>query len=536
MDSTPHYASSLPSDEVIPILDFGSQTAQLIARRVRDGGVFSVLVAPSISAAELRAMNPKGIILSGGPSSVYDDGAPTMDPEIFQLGVPILGICYGMQLACSLLGSQVQRSSHREFGRAALSIEHRSKSAAGNLLNAVPDRTTVWMSHGDQVQTLDPSRFITLATTPTCPYAAVMTHPEAPSEMPQFYGVQFHPEVTHTPHGADILRNFLFEICKCHGTWKMADFAREQADRIREEVGNDRVICGLSGGVDSSVVAALLHEAIGDQLTCVFVDNGLLRKRERDLVESTFRDHFQIDLRVVDASKEFLSDLSGVTDPQQKRKLIGHRFIDVFKSAAEDISGARFLAQGTLYPDVIESGHGHAGQSANIKLHHNVGGLPEELGFELVEPLRDLFKDEVRKLGGVLGLPEQIIWRHPFPGPGLAVRVLGEVTFDKLEVLRDCDEILLEEIVAAELYRRTSQVFAVLLPVQSVGVMGDGRTYEHVVAIRAVETQDFMTADWARIPFNVLATISSRIINEVKGVNRVVYDISSKPPATIEWE
>lgn len=536
MTSTNLSVSSFPNDEVIPVLDFGSQTAQLIARRVRDGGVFSVLVAPTITASELSAMNPKGVILSGGPMSVYDDGAPTMDPGIFNLGVPILGICYGMQLACSLMGGTIQRSSHREFGRAALSIQSRSKTHGASLLNAVPDRTTVWMSHGDQVETLDPTRFVTLATTPMCPNAAVMTNPDAGPDAPRFFGVQFHPEVTHTPHGADILRNFLFDICKCHGTWKMADFARDQADRIREQVGTDRVICGLSGGVDSSVVAALLHEAIGDQLTCVFVDNGLLRKRERDLVEATFRDHFQIDLRVVDASNAFLTDLKGVTDPQHKRKLIGHRFIDVFKEASVHIPGATFLAQGTLYPDVIESGQGHAGQSANIKLHHNVGGLPEELGFELVEPLRSLFKDEVRKLGGVLGLPEQIIWRHPFPGPGLAVRVLGEVTFEKLEILRDCDEILLEEIVAAELYRRTSQVFAVLLPVQSVGVMGDGRTYEYVVAIRAVETQDFMTADWARIPFNVLATISSRIINEVKGVNRVVYDISSKPPATIEWE
>jgi GMP synthase (glutamine-hydrolysing) len=354
--------------------------------------------------------------------------------------------------------------------------------------------------------------------------------------------VQFHPEVTHTPHGVDMLRNFLYEVCGCSGTWRMAEFMESECMRLRKVVGTGRVICGLSGGVDSSVVAALLAKSIGDQLTCIFVDNGLLRKNERQLVETTFRDHFSIDLRVVDASIEFLSDLKGVTEPQEKRRRIGHRFIEVFKSAAEQIGQdgrgpVKYLAQGTLYPDVIESGHGHAGTAANIKLHHNVGGLPEELGFELVEPLRALFKDEVRQLGEVLGLPPHIVWRHPFPGPGLAVRILGEVTPPRLSVLRDCDEILLEEIIAHNLYRSTNQVFAVLLPgVQSVGVMGDGRTYESVVAIRAVETQDFMTADWARIPYDVLATISNRIINEVQGVNRVVYDISSKPPATIEWE
>jgi GMP synthase (glutamine-hydrolysing) len=385
------------------------------------------------------------------------------------------------------------------------------------------------MSHGDQIERVTDD-FELLATTPTCSAAAIR-HRTLP-----FFGVQFHPEVTHTPHGVDILRNFLYEICKCRGTWRMADFLEVECQRIRAEVGTDRVICGLSGGVDSSTLAALLQRAIGDQLTCVFVDNGLLRKSERDLVEATFRDHFDIDLRVVDASDEFLSDLKGIIDPQEKRKRIGHRFVEVFRSAASEIGPVKYLAQGTLYPDVIESGHGYAGQSANIKLHHNVGGLPDELGFELLEPLRDLFKDEVRKLAEVLGLPEQIVHRHPFPGPGLAVRVIGEITRDRLDLLRDCDEILLEEIVANNIYRSTSQVFAVLLPIQSVGVMGDGRTYESVVAIRAVETQDFMTAEWARIPYAVLATISSRIINEVKGVNRVTYDISSKPPATIEWE
>jgi GMP synthase (glutamine-hydrolysing) len=511
-------------DEIIPILDFGAQYAQLIARRVREQGVYSELVRPDISIEELKKLNPRGLILSGGPSSVYEPNAPKSDPRIFDLNVPILGICYGMQLGAQLLGGQVKPAKAREFGRAKLSV-----TSDDALVHGLPKETTVWMSHGDQVHEL-PDQFIPLATTPTCPFAAAR-HRSRP-----FYGVQFHPEVTHTPRGEQIFHNFLYEICHCKGEWTMGNFVEHTVKQIRQQVGGGKVICGLSGGVDSSVVAALLHKAIGDQLTCIFVDNGLLRKNERELVESTFRDHFKINLRVQDASAHFLRELAGVTDPQQKRKIIGREFIEAFKREARSIEGARFLAQGTLYPDVIESGHGYAGTAANIKLHHNVGGLPEQLGFELVEPLRELFKDEVRHVGEVLGLPEQIVWRHPFPGPGLAVRVVGEITPERLRVLRDADEIVLEELIAANLYRKTAQVFAVLLPIGTVGVMGDARSYDSVIAIRAVESQDFMTADWARIPFDVLATMSNRIINEVRGVNRVVYDISSKPPATIEWE
>ena len=429
-----------------------------------------------------------------------------------------------MQLGAQILGGQVHPAKAREFGRAKLHVVSKDP-----LVNGLPDDTTVWMSHGDQILDL-PADFVPLATTPTCPFAAAR-HKTRP-----FWGVQFHPEVTHTPRGEQLFANFLYEICRAKGTWTMGNFVEVTVRRMREQVGAGKVICGLSGGVDSAVTAALLHKAIGDQLVCIFVDNGLLRKNEREMVERTFRDHFHIHLITSDAGEHFLRELKGVSDPQQKRKIIGREFVEAFKREAKGIAGAAYLAQGTLYPDVIESGHGYAGTAANIKLHHNVGGLPAELGFELVEPLRELFKDEVRKVGEVLGLPENIVWRHPFPGPGLAVRVIGDITEERLRVLRDADEIVLEELMSNGLYRKTSQVFAALLPIGTVGVMGDARSYDSVVAIRAVESEDFMTADWSRLPYEVLATMSNRIINEVRGVNRVVYDISSKPPATIEWE
>jgi GMP synthase (glutamine-hydrolysing) len=506
------------------ILDFGSQYAQLIARRVREQHVFAEIVRHDIQAPRVRELGPRGIILSGGPASVYESGAPRCDEELFRLGIPVLGICYGMQLACEALGGKVASSPAREYGRAHLEVT----SPAG-LLGELPRETDVWMSHGDQVTAVG-GDFIPLARTRTCPLAAVQ-HRTLP-----IYGLQFHPEVTHTPLGSTILGNFLRDICGCTGRWRLGDFAQEAIAAVRARVGNDRVICGLSGGVDSSVVAALLYRAIGERLSCILVDNGLLRKDEEKSVIEEFSRHFRTDLHVVKAEGRFLEALAGVVDPQEKRRRIGHAFIDCFAAEAAKIEGARFLAQGTLYPDVIESGAAADGPAATIKLHHNVGGLPADLQFELIEPLRDLFKDEARRLGLQLGLPEEIVWRHPFPGPGLAVRVLGEVTRERLDTLREADSIVIQEIKAAGLYRHTSQVFAVLLPVQSVGVMGDARTYESVVAVRAVTTDDFMTADWSHLPYEVLSTISTRIINEVQGVNRVVYDISSKPPATIEWE
>jgi len=512
------------NNERILVLDFGSQYAQLIARRVREQRVYCEIVRHDISVERILEHQPMGLILSGGPSSVYADKAPRCDPRIFEMGLPVLGICYGMQLACDALGGQVGSTPAREYGRAKCEIQGEHP-----LFDGIPRSADVWMSHGDQVAQVS-DQFLSLAATDSCPFAAVR-HRELP-----IFGLQFHPEVTHTPIGAALLGNFLQHICGCEGKWRLGDFANQSIEKLRARIGERRIICGLSGGVDSSVVAALLHQAVGDQLTCILVNNGLLRKGEQESVVREFTQHFQTDLRVVQAEETFLRELAGIVDPQEKRLRIGHIFVECFRAEAKSVNDAEFLAQGTLYPDVIESGAAPDGPAATIKLHHNVGGLPDELGFELVEPLRDLFKDEVRQLGLELGIPEELVWRHPFPGPGLAVRCVGEITSERLDTLREADAIVVDEIKAADLYRQTAQAFAVLLPVQSVGVMGDARTYENAVAVRCVDSDDFMTADWSRLPADVLARISTRIINEVHGVNRVVYDISSKPPATIEWE
>ena len=514
------------AERPVLVLDFGSQYVQLIARRVRERHTFARIVRHDITADRVRELDPLGLILSGGPSSVYEPNAHRCDPGLFDLGLPILGICYGMQLVCEALGGSVRPTPAREYGRA----DCRVIDPADALFQQVPETSPVWMSHGDQVQDAG-ADFLPVAATATCPLAAVR-HRDRP-----VYGLQFHPEVSHTPYGPLVLGNFLDRVCQSPGGWTMDAFLDRAVEDIRHRVGpGDRVVCGLSGGVDSSVTAALLARAIGPRVVCFFVDNGLLRSGERASVVEAFGRHSDAELRVIDAADLFLKALEGIVDPQEKRIRIGHTFIDVFREEAKSIEGAHFLAQGTLYPDVIESGAGPDAPAATIKHHHNVGGLPAELGFTLIEPLRDLFKDEVRRLGSELGLPEAMVWRHPFPGPGLAVRCLGEVTSGRLDVLRQADTIFLEEIRAAGLERQTAQAFAVLLPIRSVGVMGDGRTYENVIALRSVDTDDFMTADWSRLPHELLARASTRIINAVKGVNRVVYDVTSKPPGTIEWE
>jgi len=513
--------------ETVLILDFGAQYSQLIARRIRDLGVYSELQPYNIPLERIRDLNPKGIILSGSPHSIYEPDAPVSSREIFDLNIPVLGICYGLQLIAHQLGGEVDRAARREYGHAQLFIEDASDLFHG-VNQGGREPLKVWMSHGDHLTKMPPG-FTPIAHTANAPICAIR------HSQKKIFGVQFHPEVVHTPQGKEILRNFLYRVCGCTGGWSPSSFVQGAVDEIRSRVGGGKVICALSGGVDSSVAAVLLHKAIGDQLYCIHIDNGLMRKDESEQVLKTFRDNFRMNLAYVDASERFLGELSGVNEPERKRKIIGKLFIDIFEEEAKKLGQVDFLAQGTLYPDVIES-TSFRGPSVTIKTHHNVGGLPETMNLKLLEPFRELFKDEVRAVGGELGLSEELIWRHPFPGPGLAVRILGEVTKDRLAILREADAIFVDEIQKAGLYRNIWQGFVVLLPVRSVGVMGDGRTYEFTVAVRAVASVDGMTADWFRIPHDVLAAISSRMTNEVRGINRVVYDISSKPPATIEWE